>query len=230
MSVNNIYSKLQAITSELSAVAKNLEVGVGAGRYKGVGEADVLATVKPLECKHGIYSYPVSREIIETAELVTKSGTRNLFLRLKTVYRFVNVENPAEFIDITSYGDGVDSQDKAPGKAMTYSDKYALLKAYKIITGDDPDQDKSEELSMKKPAPKKAAPKPAPVYNDVPPYEDPAAPAEPMTAEQYQIIIGLDEKLKAFACKKYSLTDVSDLSAEQANHIIGSLRAKGVIK
>lgn len=28
---------------------------------------------------------------------------------------------------------------------MTYSDKYALLKAYKMITGDDPDQKISEE-------------------------------------------------------------------------------------
>ena len=61
-------------------------------------------------------------------------------MRSETVYRFVNIEKPEEFIDITTYGDGVDTQDKAPGKAMTYGDKYALMKAYKIITGDDPDQ------------------------------------------------------------------------------------------
>ena len=28
---------------------------------------------------------------------------------------------------------------------MTYADKYALMKAYKIMTGDDPDQDKSPD-------------------------------------------------------------------------------------
>ena len=50
-------------------------------------------------------------------------------------------------MEITTYGDGVDSQDKAPGKAMTYSDKYALLKAYKIQTGDDPDQNASEPMT-----------------------------------------------------------------------------------
>ena len=33
---------------------------------------------------------------------------------------------------------------------MTYSDKYALLKAYKIITGEDPDQFKSEEGKTEK--------------------------------------------------------------------------------
>ena len=69
----------------------------------------------------------------------------NRYLRIETVYRFVNIDNPDEYIDITTYGDGIDPQDKAVGKAMTYSDKYALLKAYKIITGEDPDQFKSEE-------------------------------------------------------------------------------------
>ena len=41
------------------------------------------------------------------------------------------------------------AEDKAPGKAMTYADKYALLKAYKIQTGDDPDAYPSGELKDK---------------------------------------------------------------------------------
>lgn len=146
----NIFQRMSAITQEISIVAKNLQVGEGKSQYKAVGEADVLAAVKPVEAKHGVYSYPYSREIVESGEMVatTKYGERkSLYLRLKTVYRFVNMENPDEYIDITTYGDGVDSQDKATGKAMTYSDKYALLKAYKIQTGDDPDQNASETLN-----------------------------------------------------------------------------------
>ena len=42
----NIYEKMAAITAELSAVAKNLQVGEGRSSYKAVGEADVLAAVK----------------------------------------------------------------------------------------------------------------------------------------------------------------------------------------
>ena len=149
---DNIYKKMSAVTTELTAVAKNLNVGIGKSAYTAVGEADVLAAVKPLEEKHGIYSYPYSRKIVE-ADLITTSSEyqgkvtekSNRYLRIETVYRFVNIDNPEEYIDITTYGDGIDSQDKAVGKAMTYSDKYALLKAYKIITGDDPDQFKSEE-------------------------------------------------------------------------------------
>ena len=149
---DNIYKKMSAITAELTAVAKNLNVGIGKAAYKAVGEADVLAAVKPLEEKHGVYSYPYSRKIVE-ADLVTTTSEyqgkvtekTNRYLRIETVYRFVNIDNPDEYIDITTYGDGIDPQDKAVGKAMTYSDKYALLKAYKIITGEDPDQFKSEE-------------------------------------------------------------------------------------
>ena len=148
----NIYQRMLAITAELSAVAKNLSVGEGRSSYKAVGEADVLAAVKPLEEKYGVYSYPSSRQIVDTNVMTSTSTyqgntkeTHKLFMRVETVYRFVNVDKPEEFIEVTTYGDGVDSQDKAPGKAMTYGDKYALLKAYKIITGDDPDQNKSEE-------------------------------------------------------------------------------------
>lgn len=146
----NIYEKMSAITAEISAVAKNLEVGFGQSKYKAVGEADVLAAVKPIEQKHGVYSYPYDREIVDSGVLtnVQRDGTekKQLYLRLRTVYRFVNIEKPEEYIDIVTYGDGVDPQDKAVGKAMTYADKYGLLKAYKIITGDDPDQYMSGEL------------------------------------------------------------------------------------
>lgn len=146
----NIYEKMAEITAAINTVAKNLQVDTGKGKgYKAVSEADVLAAVKPIEKQFGVYSYPYDREIVESGELVnqTQYGERkSLFLRVRTVYRFVNTEKTDEYIDIVTYGDGVDSQDKAPGKAMTYGDKYALLKAYKIQTGDDPDQNASGEL------------------------------------------------------------------------------------
>ena len=154
METKNIFQRMSAITEEINRVAKNLTVGTGKSAYKAVGEADVLAAVKPIEIKHGVYSYPVSRNIVET-DVLTTTGTdyngnptesKRLFMRIETVYRFVNIDNPEDFIDIKTYGDGIDSGDKGCGKAMTYADKYALLKAYKIETGDDHDQNASEPL------------------------------------------------------------------------------------
>lgn len=148
----NLYQKLLAITAGLNTVAKNLNVETGKGKsYKAVSERDVLDAVKPLEEKYHVYSYPYNRTIIDKDTLVTTTqyGERTqFFMRMETVYRFVNADKPEEFIDIQGFGDGIDSGDKAPGKAMTYSDKYALLKAYKISTGDDPDQEASKEYKV----------------------------------------------------------------------------------
>lgn len=157
----NIYQRLLRATSEIERVAKNLKVDVRRGKsYKAVAEADVLEAVKPIEEAFGIYSYPVKRTVIKDETYTTKSTydgneseKTSFFLRLEVVYRFVNVDKPEEFIDITTYGDGVDTQDKAPGKAMTYADKYALLKAYKIQTGDDPDAEPSGELKKQQDGP-----------------------------------------------------------------------------
>ena len=148
----NIYEKMLAITNEIGTVAKNLEVGVGKSQYKAVGEADVLKAVKELEAKYNVYSYPSNRKVIDNSIMQTRkeyngqvTEGNQLFMRIEVEYTFVNVEKPDEQTQIISYGDGIDTQDKAPGKAMTYADKYALLKAYKIVTGEDPDQQHSPD-------------------------------------------------------------------------------------
>ena len=144
----NIYQRMLNITAGLESVAKGLNVQVTkTSSYKAVSERDILDAVKPLEAINRVYSYPYKREIIVDKELTRTSqygDSVSQFIRVETVYRFLNIDNPSEYVDITSYGDGVDTQDKAPGKAMTYADKYALMKAYKISTGDDPDKDASQ--------------------------------------------------------------------------------------
>lgn len=154
----NIYEKMSLITEEIGVIEKGLVVSISkTNSYKAVSERDVLDGVKPIEKKYRVYSYPFEREIIDKDTLVKEaeyngniSKTNTLFMRLKVVYRFINMDNPNEFIDITTYGDGLDTGDKAPGKAMTYADKYALMKAYKLSTGDDPDKEASPENGYKK--------------------------------------------------------------------------------
>lgn len=195
----NIYEKMAAITAELKTVQKKLSVGEGKMAYKAVGELEVLNAVKPLEEKYKVYSYPVERDIIKDDPMADKYNNPLIFMRLKTVYRFINIENPSEFIDITSYGDGIDSRDKATGKAMTYSDKYALMKAYKISTGEDPDQEASEET--------KAAP-------------------EKMTPEQFEIISAMNESQKQWLLKTYSLKNWEDLDRANAENLINKMNEK----
>ena len=168
----NIFEKMSAITAELQTVAKNLTVGTGNNKYKAVSERDILDAVKPIEAKHGVYSYPIDREVLESNLLeseksytdskgnTTVTKTTTFMTRIKTVYRFVNIEKPDEYIETTTFAEGIDSQDKGSGKAMTYADKYALMKGYKISTGDDPDQTASEEMNFKEATPIKSVKSP----------------------------------------------------------------------
>ena len=154
----NLYQKMAAITKELGTVAKNLNVATGKGKsYKAVSERDIIDAVKPLEAKYGVYSYPCDREIIESQILETETdyGKKTTFFeRVRTTYLFINVDNPDECLQMVTFAEGLDSGDKASGKAMTYGDKYALMKAYKISTGDDPDEQASEDKSYQKYQPK----------------------------------------------------------------------------
>ena len=150
----NIFEKMLHIQSEIPTVAKNLNVQTGkSSSYKAVSERDVKDAIKPLEEKYRVYSYPINKELLEQSflERETVNGTRKEFyIRERVTYRFINIDNPAEFIEIDGYGDGIDSGDKACGKSDTYAIKYCILSAYKISTGDDPDQNPSEEYKEKK--------------------------------------------------------------------------------
>ena len=207
----NIYEKLSAITAEIGVVEKNLNVKVSSNSsYKAVSERDVLDAVKPIEQKYRVYSYPANRKIIDRDVLTketeyngTITRTNTLFMRVETVYRFVNIDKPDEFIETTVYGDGLDTGDKASGKAMTYADKYALMKAYKLSTGDDPDKEASPEHGYEKKAEPKA------------------------TTKQIALVEDLytDEEIERI-CKKAKITKLEDLTVAQASALIQKRKDK----
>ena len=214
----NIYEKMSLITDEIGVIEKNLNVQVNKNAsYKAVSERDVLDNVKPIEKKYRVYSYPAEREIVDRDTLVketeftdsrtdntTITRTNSLFMRIETIYRFVNIDNPDEFVETMVYGDGVDTGDKAPGKAMTYADKYALMKAYKLSTGDDPDKDASPEEGYKK-APTKSA-------------------IVKATKGQLDVLNKLSDADKEKIYTKYSVKSLEELTVVQASEIIGLLK------
>lgn len=160
----NIFQKMAAITAELKAVEKDLTVQTTkTSSYKAVSERGILDAIKPLEEKYRVYSYPVGRKVLESNLIQNESvyedakGNKTTtpktayMTRIETTYRFVNIDNPADFIETTTFAEGIDSQDKGSGKAMTYADKYALMKSYKVSTGEDVDEGTdAEELEKGK--------------------------------------------------------------------------------
>lgn len=148
-----LIDKMAAIRDEVGIVAKNMTIKVSENnKYKAVQERDVLDAVRPLMQKYRVYSYPIERECDERGRIITttKYGDKeNFYFHYRNVMRFVDIDNPTDFIDVVSYSTGIDSGDKADGKAMTYADKYAFMKAFMISTGEDPDQEASKDYITK---------------------------------------------------------------------------------
>jgi hypothetical protein len=145
----NIYQKIQAVSNDIKNIEKNMTVGKGAYAYKAVQDIDVTLEAKRAETKYGLVSIPVRQELVRSDIVKTMKDNGSEGVQyvdiVKMTLRIVNLEDPTEFVEVESFGRGLDPGDKGLGKASTYARKYAILNAYKIATGEDPDTEKSKE-------------------------------------------------------------------------------------
>jgi ERF superfamily len=65
----------------------------------------------------------------------------NVYTVVEMETTFVNADDPIDRFSVTTWGYGIDRQDKSIGKAITYATKYAMLKGFCLETGDDPEND-----------------------------------------------------------------------------------------
>jgi ERF superfamily len=126
MTKPNIAQRINAAMADVDYVQKEKKQGMN---YSIVSHDAVTAKVRPILQTHGVVYYPHNMN-------VTQDGNRTAaFFNV----RFENIDDRADFIDVATFGYGVDPQDKGPGKAISYGVKYALLKVMGMETGDDPD-------------------------------------------------------------------------------------------
>lgn len=134
---------------ESESLAKDMVVGkVNSGsEYKAISEASVLNVIKPLFKKYKLILFPVSQTITEKYdEYQGKYGATQRFLStVKAVYKIVDIET-GQFELLETVGYGVDSQDKASGKAITYAYKALLQKTFVLFSGEDTDNQSSDDI------------------------------------------------------------------------------------
>ena len=144
----NIYQRISAVSAEVGKVAMTLNVSTVNGSYKAISINDVVDNLIPVVTKYRLAILPGEKEIIEQEQIKTTStyGDKTQFyIRLKATYTVVNIDKPEEKISAVGFGDGIDSGDKATGKANTYARKYALIDLFNLSKGDDPDREASQE-------------------------------------------------------------------------------------
>lgn len=139
---SNIAQRLNAVMAEVDYIQREKKAGM---QYTIVSHDKVTALVRPALQANGVVYYP--RDLT-----VSQNGNRT---EAKFTVRFENIDDRTDYIDVETFGYGVDPQDKGPGKAMSYGVKYALLKVLGLETGDDPDEVQDARADYK-PAPKAA--------------------------------------------------------------------------
>lgn len=144
----NIFQKINEVMKAIEYLTKDDKVEFGNTKYKAISEEKVTTAVRKELVKQGIVILPIMQESTVT-ELIRTDKSVNQRADVHTRYRIQNIDDVNDFIEVESNGSGVDTQDKAVGKAMTYAYKYMLLRTFAIPTGEDPDKISSAETDYK---------------------------------------------------------------------------------
>ena len=107
--------------------------------YSYATESDVAEKVREVLADQQVIMLP---DVVEhsTREHVNRKGNTEYIATVKVKFTFIDGETGEE-LSIHSAGEGQDAGDKAVYKAITGAQKYALMKAFMIPTGDDPEGD-----------------------------------------------------------------------------------------
>jgi len=154
-SITNITAAIVAVMKEVKGIEKNMTVGAGNNSYKGVSDKDVKNEIGKAMEKHGLCLIPT--EVMpklqidrweETGGQYGPKQKQSVFTEVQTKYLLLHTSG--EWVELSGYGHGTDTQDKAAGKATTYALKYTLLYTFMVPTGtiDDTDAKHSDETAV----------------------------------------------------------------------------------
>ena len=131
----NIYQKLIEVRKSCEYLKKDNK----GYQFSFVSSSQTLGTLRAAMDEHGLLLVPRVVDH-ETRDHETKKGEHEYFTIATMSFTWINAANPEEQIECLWFGQGLDSGEKGVGKAMTYAEKYFLLKFFNIATDkDDPD-------------------------------------------------------------------------------------------
>lgn len=126
-----IHEKMFNVMTDVDKIIKDLDVKFKEVKYKGISHDQVTEMIRKQLLKQKLLS--IVRIISHTQD-----GNRT---EVDIEVEFVDIEAPDSSIKVRGFGYGIDTQDKGPGKAISYAVKYVYLKTFCLLTGDDPERD-----------------------------------------------------------------------------------------
>ena len=137
----NVYECIAAVSAEIA------QTGIAKARnntqqnYKFRGIDDVYNALAPIIAKHKLVILPfiLSRSVVERT---TKTGGVLFYVTVEAQFDFVSAHDGSKHT-VRTFGEAMDSGDKATNKAMSAAYKYAAFQTFCIPTEGDNDADKT---------------------------------------------------------------------------------------
>jgi len=137
--IGKVYAAISAVTADLakegiSKDSKNAQQGYN---FRGIDA--VYNALSPILARHGLCFLPriLTREV---AERQTQKGGVLFYVVVEAEFDLVCAEDGSKHT-IRTFGEAMDSADKATNKAMSAAYKYAAMQAFAIPTEGDNDAD-----------------------------------------------------------------------------------------
>ena len=135
----SVYKAIAAVMGELAqtGISKSRRNQQQGYAFRGID--DLYNALAPQLAKHGLVILPrvISRDCVERQ---TAKGGALFYVVIKAEFDFIAAEDGSSHC-ITTYGEAMDSADKATNKAMSAALKYACLQAFMVPTEGDNDAD-----------------------------------------------------------------------------------------
>lgn len=132
MEQKKVYAAISAVARDMSEVgiSKDRENRQQGFSFRGIDQ--VYNALAPMLAKHGLVILPRITERTVT-ERVTQKGGVLFYVVVKAEFDFVATED-GSMHTIVTYGEAMDSGDKATNKAMSIAYKYAAFQTFCIPT------------------------------------------------------------------------------------------------
>ncbi|EIQ3714695.1 ERF family protein [Staphylococcus pseudintermedius] len=142
MSALNLYQKIADVKANIDGFTKDTK----GYNYTYVSGSQVLHRIRSKMIEHNLLLVPKTLEETYSVEDVTRYSpkykkqvtTTEYTVKVKLIYTWINADKPEEQLELPFFAIGQqDDPAKALGTALTYSERYFLMKFFNIPTDED---------------------------------------------------------------------------------------------
>lgn len=148
----NLFQKIADVKANIDGFTKDTK----GYQYTYVSGSQVLHKIRAKMVEHNLLFLPtIERAEYKEIEVMVKGNMKpNILVSVDLKYTWINANNPDERFEMPFYAVGhQDDASKALGTALTYSERYLLMKMFNIPTDEDDADAKQKREQYATPAP-----------------------------------------------------------------------------